>query len=120
MLLRIPSSPARSKPQQCYSFANTGISANQYYDTNMRDCLRDGQEVVPITSNQDIVMVRSEAKDLFIRCARIKQFPQPEDLMTHGGKAKGHIIRYIVIKKERHEESPGLIWRAMSKSISPR
>jgi hypothetical protein len=86
----------------------------------MKNYLRGRQEVIPIASDQHVIVLPSKTQNSFISRLGINQLPQLEDLVAHGRKAVGHVIGHIVVEKKLHDASPGLIWRATSKSISPR
>jgi len=65
-------------------------------------------------------MFPSKTENAFVRRLGVNQLPKLEDLVAHGRKGVSHIIGYIVVEKKLHDVSPELIWRATSKSISPR
>jgi hypothetical protein len=86
----------------------------------MRNYLRGRHEVIPITSDQHLIVFTSKPQNSFICRLWINQLPQLEDFVAHGRKAVSHIVWHVVVEKKPHAASPGLIWRATSKSISPR
>jgi hypothetical protein len=84
--------------QQSNPFPNARATTNQYYKASMRNLLGSGQKIIPVASDQHVVVFGSEAQNLFIGCLWIDQLAQLEDLVAQSRKAIGHIIRHIVIE----------------------
>jgi len=84
--------------QQSDPFTNARATTNQYYEASMRNLLGRGQKIIPIASDQHVIVFGSEAQDLFIGCLWMNQLPQLEDLVAESRKAIGHIIRHVVIE----------------------
>src|SRR2546421_6914933 len=98
---------------------NPCIAANQNYDAYVGDYLRRREEIISITSNENELILTCEAQNSFVSGSRIHQLTKLTNLVSHGRKGVGQIIRNVVVKKEPHKDSPELIWRATSRSISP-
>jgi len=86
--------------QQSNPFPNARATTNQYYEAGMRNLLGRSEEIIPVASDEYVIVLASETQHLFISCLWMNQLSQLENLVAQSSKAIGHVIRHIVIEKD--------------------
>ena len=107
------------EPDQGRPLQRPGLAADEYDDAMVRHARGGSQKVITIARDQRATTLAGQPQHLVVRRGHRQHLAQLDDGVPQCFQREADVIRHVVVEQEPHAAGAD-IWRATSRSISPR